>query len=241
MRAQDAQWLSRNNHGNRYEGFIDRNNGLATYRVIDLLGESSKTPLGDPDDLHVLYFVPPNGGVRQFRVHERVDETQYLMMPINAPNSPNQWNLFEHWPVREVIVPHHVRPENLGVLIHLNDTLIPDLLAPAFLYGSTRPYTFDHYALHVYIEPSLSSLICTVQDKNGSLVNSNGDRYRCARTGGDRSTRSSSIVRIDVASSDLPPGLVTVHLTGRYANDVSGERFNNEVHFYHQPPPIPKK
>ena len=238
--GQDLDWLTHHKFRNRYEGLISLRNGRASYRVVDLVGVSNGLSLDKPSELRILYFLPPRATLSEIRVGERLVDKQYTMIPIDPPHDSGRWNLFDHWPVKDVISNSGVRIDNLAPLITAKSGTEQRLIVPAFLFGNTRPSVFDKYVLSIYVDRSVDSLKCIITDEQGAVLKRNGKGI-CEKEGGPGRIEASSIISFDIPVSNLKRGLLKVSVIGLYRDDPSGSLLDVQAKFFHEPPPIPQQ
>ena len=128
--------------------------------------------------------------------------------------------------------PNHVRISNLGILIHLKDSNLPDLLAPAFLYSDKQPTTPTQYTLYMVAHRKILRPRCQIIDSQAKSISPDGQKYGC-QFRSTMSLDSSEPFRVDIAADKLPAGLVTVHVSGDYENNEAA-RLSLDVHFIHE-------
>lgn len=236
--GQDVDWRTHHKFQNRYEGLIGFKNGRASYRIVDLIGVANGESIGDPSELHILYYVPPAATLVDFRVGERVVDKQYTMIPIDPPHEQDRWNTFDHWPVRDVISNSGVRIENLAPLITAKSDTDQNVLIPAFIFGRSRPTHFQKYVLSIMVDRAIESVSCVVSDDRGNVLKRNG-RGICQKEGDSGRTEASSVTFFDIPISNLNRGLLNVRIKAKYVNDAGGSMLNLQTSFFHEPPPIP--
>lgn len=227
--TQDAQWRARNDHGSRYEGVVDRPNARREYEVLGLFAyrDLPEEPYPSSDRLKLMYYVPQQDGVAAITVRELQRETQYLMeaKPDKVPSDAGKWDLYDDWPVRDVIVPQHVLLPNLGVLVRLKDDVPGGVFSPVMMYTGVAPTHVDHYTLQFVSHRKLKSVTCTVMTEKGAVT-------PCSLRRKDEELEESTPMEFVVPAAGLSPGRATIRIQGQYAN-TTNEQLAAEVHFVH--------
>lgn len=217
---------------NRCEGLLRRQNAAPDYELLGLFAAVPPPGPDYPSQLKIRFYRPPGDTVRAINVREILHETFYEMHPkLDALKLvPDGTEQFDGWSTGDVMRLSNVRIANLGVLVHLEDPRVPDLLSPAFLYTGEPP-ALSSYTIDLVVHKQIAKLHCVVLDEHGRpIVTEGGSVCHLGKT----SFESSEPMRIRVPAADLPGGLITVHISGDYANDESGHRLDLDVHFPHR-------
>lgn len=217
---------------NRCEGLRRQLNAAPDYELLGLFGAVPPSSPTYPAELKIRFYRPPDDTVRAIDVREILHETFYEMRPKldSLKLLPDGTELFDSWPTSAIMRPSNVRISNLGVLVHLQDPRVPDLLAPAFLFSNEAP-KLTAYTIDLVVHKQISRLHCVVLEEHGRPVTTNnGPACLAGRT----SFESSEPIRLRIPAAELPQGILTVHISGDYANDESGHRLDLDVRFPHR-------
>ena len=216
---------------NRCEGLQRQPNAAPDYELLGLSGSVAPENQPYPAELKIAYYRPDPDKVKNFKVREILHETFYEMRPKLEPlnSQPPGVDHFGGWATGDVMQPNHVRLDNLGILIRLDDPSIPDLLAPAFLY-SQQPSPLTAYTIHMVVHKRMMGFQCTLVDKSGQVIKG---ANHC--TFNKTKYLSSEPVRITIPAAGLPEGLITAHIGAEYADDESGHKLDLDVRFLNEP------
>ena len=217
--------------GNRLEGLADRPNARNDYELLGFFAYDEPGDLSPAGRLSLTYYVPSGATVEGIKVAEIVRETQYEMTPQQPPGISGQWNTFSDWPEGEVLAPANVDLSNLGVVVSLLNTSLPDLYAPVLLYRGRPPANVSSYELWFASRRQLRSISCTLMEGAHSTPCSS----TASATPSVRSINKGPVCfTIDASRIQGPtPATVAVHIHGDYANTMSGEALDAEFHFTH--------
>ena len=220
-------------YSNRCEGLVRRPNASPDFELLALFaGPAPAASVPLPAQLKIQFFRPPGDTVSAFRVSDIVHDTLYQMTPkLNLLNAqPPGLTEFGDWPTADVLRPNQVRVSDLGVLIRLNDPRVPDLLAPALLLAGDTPTSSSAYTIDLKIHKRMASLRCSLIDANGLVLAPSKATCRFNKS----AYLPSELMRVHIPFAGLPAGLITAHLSGDYADDESGQRFDLDVRFLHR-------
>ena len=227
--AQDSGWEKTNDRGNRYEGIVEVPNGKRDYELLAFFAYKNVNAPSPDGQLHLMFCVPAGTAVQSISAKEIHSDTQYMaaFKPGKLIRLGRQWEGVTEWPVMTVLSPNHVKLENIGVLVHLENNGIPGEIAPAVLYTSAKPKSIDKYSLYFVSHRPLRALSCTVsQGAFKESCNIDGSRLGQVEV--------SEPTKITFDAAGLREEEATVQLEGSIANTASNGSFSAIIHFFHQ-------
>ena len=123
--AQDAQWLARNDRGNRYEGSTAQN--VSAVELVELIGFHASLHQFDPRDnvkLYVTFYGAADPAKVLITARELVRREYYWMQakPETIMRSGG-WNDFGAWRVADVLRALGIGSDQLVVLVRLDGAL----------------------------------------------------------------------------------------------------------------------
>ncbi len=180
----------------------------------------------------------PGSSQAFIEVRQKTAHVNYLMKAAQSTSRPG-WQTFE-WPTTEVISKNRIRPNSLGVVVHMGeDNEYAENIEPAILTSATSPAKevtdpgpIHYYDLTLRIQlHSLDKLLYTFQSKGGVAktcyyVN---DSHPCEMKEPDdqASIESGSLVTLKLdMSANEPDGDASVHIEGSY-KDSDGKLIAN--------------
>jgi hypothetical protein len=205
--------------------------------VRGIFGREDLASAAANSDLKISFYIPPDGTILNIQAQELQKNKNYLMIPkLPLPDAiAGEWTTFSPWPVSEVLAKVNILPTQLGVVVSLKLSNVPNLYAPALLYTDhVQPY-INAYSIFFSSDKPVAHVRCTLIDATGSNRSASGVPYKCSLPNRETSLPGNVTTRFEISAASLLPGLVTVTILGEYANDESGESLHAVVHFYHEP------
>jgi len=235
--TQSQQPLAYQARSNRYEGLQSEFNAKPRFEVRGIFGREDLTSATPDPDLKLSFYIPPNGTLLNIQAQELKRNKGYLMVPkLPLPGAiAGQWATFSPWPASEVLAKVHIQPDQLGVVVSLRLPNLTNVYAPVLFYTDRVLPNINAYSIFFSSDKSVEQVRCTVVDEHGHNKSSNNTPYTCTLPNRETSFLSGVTKRFEVNAGNLPPGLVTITITGEYTNDESGEGLHAVLHFYHQP------
>jgi hypothetical protein len=223
--AQMKDW------GNRVEGTVDRPQAAPDYELLGFYAYRQPFSLNDDVNLRIRFYLPED--VPFFiKAREIKVDKQYEMVPHieKITKNPGGWREFSGWPVSAVLKPNSIPADNLGVIIRLSSPgEDAQELRPAVLLASQPPQAIDEYLLYLTVRRQLKSLDYEINGANGYSKS-----YQQEKDQKDRSIEGQTVIPIRFTAGLLPPGPVSVHIHGPYANDLTTS-LDITYRFYHEP------
>jgi len=163
----DSTWRANNEFHNRYEGIY--NYKVSGY-LLELVSFTSHIEEFDEDDtLKVKFYLKDS--LSGLIIARRIDKNQrYIMFPKQTLWIEG-WNIFNRWPVGDVLWKLSIGYTNLGVLIRLEDKLYgTGPLAPAIVYSSENPEDMNEYKMTFLPGIDFKAGRYVIKNKNNSIV-----------------------------------------------------------------------
>jgi hypothetical protein len=222
---------------NRREGTTVHPDALEDFTVIAL--HRTFAQFSRDAELNVRFFLPKLPGDHNSEVFveavELQDSVHYLMQSKSISWTEGNWNVFGHWPTKDVIDRLGIDSQNLGVLARYRMSGGPPVYLPVDVYQNDRPVTKHAYTVHFITGQDLQALDVSVTKQNGVPVSQMKQHLACSRTFNPNcklfAAGSTQVVDLDMSS--VPEGEYFVKLTGHVPG--SSTPTSLDIVLYHHP------
>jgi hypothetical protein len=223
--------------GNRREGTTVHVDALEDLTVVAL--HRAFEPFPRNADLKVRFFLPKLADSPKHDVFveaiELQDSVHYLMHSQNTLWTDGNWNVFGHWPTKDVIDRLKIDSGNLGVLAQYRSGNKLPIYLPVDVYQEDQPAAKHFYTLHFITGQALQALDISVTDKNGTPVDVLRQSLSCNRSFNPscKLFAAGSTQALDLDMSSLPEGQYFVKLTGHVPGSPTPTSI--DIALYHHP------
>lgn len=150
-------WKKENDWGNRFEGQIFKSAAnLPTLELISLINNFESYNLSQNIELKVKFFRPAGTKI-QINAREIYRDKFYFMETKNLSWSQD-WNIFQPWPIKDVIQKLSLNHDNLGVLIRGKNLERGNIFLPAIVYTTASPMIDSIYTFHFFPGQPLTNI-----------------------------------------------------------------------------------
>ncbi|MBR0804347.1 hypothetical protein JQ636_12430 [Bradyrhizobium japonicum] len=217
-----ANWTSKQDLGNRYEGIIQHPVAAAELELMSFAGQFEPFTAADARKLSVYFFVP---GSASAIVNARELNLRKFYWMESKPHTwkVDTWNVFEPWDTDSVLKANTIGSDNLGIVVWL-DGIDGTTVAPAFIVHSAQPQKVDKYVLHFRPRGNLTEIKYRVAPDSVAA----GDVIQSSETGNWTATEP---LRLTINANTLPAGWVTLMVRTRFLNEPLGPP--QQFRFYH--------
>jgi hypothetical protein len=210
--AQEIRWSKDDDRGNRFEGVVSFPRAKPGIQLISFTSYIAPLPRGRSQSLYVKFYAESESWP-VIEARELTPVRQYRMESKPWHVAARSWSSFGPWPTGDVLLPHDLALEQLGVLVYLTRTSGAMRLAPAAIYYDTEP-VLTHYTLKVKTSWPQSWLKCTVSKEGRSLDGACGKEQT--------NISSNQIATFEIDGAILPGGDIEVTLAGQDKNRDGG-------------------
>ena len=149
-----ADWLPKNDQGNRYEGSYARKVSNPAIELVSFTaGSIEPYKKGQKQQLRVKFCLA--GDSVYLLKAEELRPVQYYWMQGKNTSGDTGWNVFDQWPVDAWLGRLDVPADNLGVLVRIG-TAKSARIAPALVYHSKAPTAIAQYVAKFRLGNSIS-------------------------------------------------------------------------------------
>jgi|GEM_PF-1983195 len=148
--SYDEDWKKQNDLGNRYEGRKSIEVGAPAIQLIAFYRYQEK--FDNDDTLKVKFYILNSSAI--YLTAQELEIREFYWMEAKPKQWKPGWNEFSPWPVKDVLGKLDIPPDNLGVLVRLDDNDGSGQISPVILYCQSLPSKITKYK--AYFRPSIA-------------------------------------------------------------------------------------
>jgi hypothetical protein len=232
-----AQTQGMKDFGDRLEGTNVHRNALEDFTLVAV--HRNFPPFVRNVNLNVRFFLPklPGNPPKKVLVQaaELQDSFHYFMQTKDPTWKDGSWNIFAHWPTRDVIDQLGVQAENLGVLAQYRVDNQRPVYLPVDVYQSDGQTPRRAYTFQFITGQDLQSLELSVTNIAGTEVNLNKPTLKCNKSFNPNCKlyAAGSTQAFDLDMSSLVEGEYHLKLIGHVPGTSTPTSL--EIALYHHP------